>query len=249
MGVPSPGIDDHPVSTRLLFFTEYGFKESLKGAVAEHFTDPEGRDTPDVVIYIAPGDGHTGLLLGIEAKMFHRPSKAELEGQLAVQRHLLEGLAGDLGAPDPVLVALLPEPLANELGELEAPTKSVTWETLLEMYADVGPRYWVGMLDEALRRYPDLVSNQKSYDAYAEQHLSGHQILINFGSDGFEYQWMGRKGGLEGTALAEDFDADGGWRGRRYQVRMTPPPGTGANWFPISAFVEKAQDWSAGHAA
>lgn len=249
IGAPAIEVSDDPATTRLLFFTEYGFKESLKGPIADQFTDPDGRDTPDVVVYIAPEGNHPGLLVGIEAKMFHRPSKAELEGQLAVQRKLLEAMAIDLGVPDPILVALLPQPLATGLGPLADPTVVITWEQVADRYRTVAPRYWIAMLDQARDRYGDLVSDHKDFSAYAHHHLSGMDIRAAMNHEGFEYNWVGRRGGIDGLELGDDFGPDGAWRGRRYQLRTTPPPGSGANWFSIDRFVDKTKAWTAAHAS
>ena len=242
-GLPPLEVSGDPGGTRLLLFTEYGFKESLKGPIVEQFDDPVGRDTPDIVLYLVPDGDDPGLLLGVEAKMFHRPSRAELEGQLAVQRELLTSMAASLGVPEPTLVALLPEPLARALGPLPEPVVTLTWEALADTYRDVAPGYWLAMLDAALDRYEELASSTTRNDHHR---MSGLEILAAAGAESFEYRFIGRQGGKGAQPFAEDFDPDGRWRGRVYQLRTTELLGN-SNWFEIEAFLDKAEEWSRQH--
>jgi hypothetical protein len=238
--LPAMPVTGDPLTTRMLFFTEYGLKESMLGGQFDALPEIEGRDTPDIVIYFAPDANDDGALIGIEAKMFHRPSKAALETQLAVQRTMLEGIARSMQLPPPVLVALLPAPLRDRLGTLAAPTVTISWEDIADTFRDCAPEYWIGMLDQARDRYKDLASSDT---VHAEAHLTGLEILAQSSSGSAEYRWMGRQGGLHGTALEADFDQLGAWRERSYQVRTTPPPGTKANWFEIRDFTRRAQAW------
>lgn len=242
-GLPSVEVSGDPADTRLLFFTEYGFKESLIGGSFGQF-DPLSRDTPDVVLYLAPEGDDPGRLLGIEAKMFHRPSRAALEGQLAVQRQLLTGITDSLGLSEPTLIALLPHPLKEALGPLASPTAVITWEELATTFRDVAPAYWVAMLDTALERYSSLVGDQTSN---AHAHLSGLEIVEGAAQNSFEYQHMGRQGGTKGKMLFEDFGPEGRWRGQIYQVRTTPLPGNPTNWFSIAEFCTRAEAWNTQH--
>lgn len=183
------------------------------------------------------------MLLGVEAKMFHRPSRAELEGQLAVQRVLLSGMATNLGVPEPVLVALLPQPLANAVGPLAAPTVTVTWEGVVERYRDVAPRYWLTMLELALSRYEQLASTTRRNDHHR---LTGLEILTGAPDATFEYRYIGRRGGRDGAVLAGDFGPDGRWRGQVYQLRTTPLP-SNLNWFDLDDFLARVRQWEVDH--
>jgi hypothetical protein len=243
VGLDPLKVSGDPVDTRLLFFTEYGFKESLKGAIADHFDDPAGRDTPDIVLCLAPDGDDPGLLVGIEAKMFHRPSRAELEGQLAVQRELLTGMAANLCVPEPTLVALLPEQLKNHLGPLSDSIVTLTWETLADTYRDVGPHYWLAMLDAALDRYDELVSSSVRNDHHR---MPGLEILEAAHDETFEFRFIGRQGGKGKRQFDEDFATDGRWRGRVYQLRTTELLGN-RNWFEIEAFLDRAEEWNRQH--
>ena len=48
---------------------------------------------------------------------------------------------------------------------------------------------------------------------------------------------MGRSGGINGDALAQDL-TNGQWRDREYEVRVEPLTGN-SNWFPISDFIAR----------
>jgi hypothetical protein len=70
-------------------------------------------------------------VIAIEAKMYDRPTTAELNEQFAAQAALIRYIAGRLGVEVASLahVALLPAALASELGILLVAT--VTWERIL----------------------------------------------------------------------------------------------------------------------
>ncbi len=79
------------------FFTEYGFTESLvkTRAASERFPgSPRGKDTPDLMVYTSAPPAR---LLAIEAKVYDRPSAAQLNEQLGRQRPLVKYLVGRLG--------------------------------------------------------------------------------------------------------------------------------------------------------
>lgn len=221
-------------STNVEFFTEYGFLESLKGVTAERFpTTPAGRDTPDIIIYI---EGSPSALIGIEAKMYDRPTAAELEVQLGVQRTLLEGIAADLAVETKVTqVALLPAQLASEVGQLSVPT--VTWQQVLDAYATVAPPYWTAMLGEALDRYGELVGSRSRFGENREAVLTGLAIIHGHDAGTLKYGWIGRKRGLDGPELEEDITT-GAWQTRSYEVRFTALPGN-RNWFSVGDFVAR----------
>ena len=70
-GAPNVAVASDPKSSNIQFFTEYGFKESLLDGAKERFDDPGGKDTPDLVLYV---EDQPAVLLGVAAKVFHRPS-------------------------------------------------------------------------------------------------------------------------------------------------------------------------------
>ncbi len=150
VGLGRMAVDARPTSANVQFFTEYGFAESVIGEAKARFLDaPTRKDTPDVLIYIA---GPRRALVAIEAKMYDRPTTAALNEQLAAQAKLVRYIAGrlDVDAASIAHVALLPAALASEVGQLLVTT--VTWERLLETYADVAPPYFLEMLRVALAR-------------------------------------------------------------------------------------------------
>ncbi len=156
MGLGRIDVDASPSSANVQFFTEYSFVESVVGEAKARFPGaPTRKDTPDVLIYVA---GPRRALIAIEAKMYDRPTTAELNEQLGAQAALVRYIAGrlDVEAAGIMHVAMLPAALASELGKLVVAT--VTWERLLETYADVAPPYFLEVLRVALARYDQLVS-------------------------------------------------------------------------------------------
>lgn len=230
-------VDASPSSANIQFFTEYGFAESVFGDVKDRFADaPTNRDTPDVMIYVA---GSRRVLLAIEAKMYDRPSRAELEVQLGAQAPLLAYLAGRLGIASANIahVALLPERLAVDVGRLSVPT--ITWERLLETYADVGSTYFCEVLREALARYDARRSLKIASGANAETKLLGAEIYRRYHDGTLAAWWMGRQSGLHGSPLAKDITT-GAWRTNRYECSSKPVGNP--NWFTVSAFVAKIDE-------
>ena len=148
-------LEADPASSNVQFFTEYGFKESLKDGAETRFGDPGGPYAPDLVVYI---EGAPSLLLGVEAKVFSQPSAAEVREQLRVQKQLLSIMQDGVGAQTGVYqVALLPRDLGMPKRIDGVPV--LTWETIADSFRDVAPPYWIEVLDEALRRYGGLVSS------------------------------------------------------------------------------------------
>ena len=234
VGLGRIDVDPHPDSTNVQFFTEYSFVESVIGDAKTRFSDPPTRkDTPDVMIYVA---GPRRVLVAIEAKMYGRPTTVELNEQLAAQAALLRYLAGrlDVDAAHTAHVALLPAPLASELGALLVPT--LTWERLMATYADVAPPYFLGVLRVALARYAQLVSPSASWGANAEMKLTGAEIYERHLTGSLTTAWMGRKGGVEGAEITKDISS-GTWRSQRYECSSKPVPNP--NWFTVSEFVGK----------
>ncbi|MGK4008506.1 hypothetical protein WMF31_38205 [Sorangium sp. So ce1036] len=234
VGLGRVTVDARPDSANVQFFTEYGFAESLVGETTGRFPGaPTAKDTPDVLIYIA---GPTRALLAIEAKMYDRPTTAELNEQLAAQAALVRYLAGrlDVDAARIAHVALLPAALAREIVALSVPT--VTWEQIMETYADVAPRYFVEVLRVALARYERLVSPRRTSGANAEMKLAGAEIYERHRAGSLATPWMGRQGGLNGAELARDI-ASGTWRAQRYECSSKPVHNP--NWFSVDEFVTR----------
>lgn len=211
--------------------SEYGFAESLLGADDDRWDHRVRRkDTPDNVL--VGGD----WLVAVEAKMFDRPTAAELDVQLQAQTVLVREWAKVLKIPaDRVFhVALLPARLASEVGALTVPV--LTWEQIADAYRIVGPAYWVGILDVAAERWVQLVSKSRVFGLNAETMLTGLKIVELSDAGLLGYGQMGRSGGFTGGRLSADVST-GGWRTHSYEVRGEALPGN-PNWFSIPAFVE-----------
>lgn len=234
LGVDGVEVDGRPGSTNIQIFTEYGFKESVVGAAAERFaTEGLSRETPDIVIHLTEPQHR---LILIEAKMYDRPGATDLltqiEGQKIIGTAMAQGL--DIDAADVVHAALLPQRLADEVGPV-GDTKVLTWEDLRELYLDVAPAYWLEILNDALLDYEALVGAVVTFGANSDATLTGQTIYDGFKSGDFEYQTMGRQGGLAAPALAADITS-GDWKHRPYECAKAAEPAN-PNWFSISAFV------------
>ena len=235
-GVPEVAVEADPASTNVQFFTEYGFEESLKDGAEERFQDPGGQDTPDLVVYV---ESEPSLLLSVEAKVFHRPSIADLEKQVRTQAELLSVMADGVGTrPSVHQVVLLPAGFGASERIDEVPV--LTWERVADTFRDIAPAYWIGVLDEALRRYSRLASHgNNTYGQNCDAKILGQEIYDRYQSADTTYTWMGRNRGLRGPELQKDVET-GKWRTRRYEVRHDPLPGS-RNWFPIEAFIKKIE--------
>ena len=235
-GAPSKvAVEADPASCNIEFFTEYSLKESLRGGAEKRFSDPAGKDTPDLVIYI---ESDTSLLLSVEAKLFERASADILQGQLRKQADLLCIMSEGLGTRPLVRqVALLPAKLgvSGPIGDVPV----LTWEQVACAFRDVAPVYWTAVLDEALSRYEELVSRgaKKNYNA----RIAGQRICMRYNKGDNPYVWMVREGGLHGPEIQEDLET-GRWMKRKYLVSHQPPPKKD-NWFPIADFVEKVDSY------
>lgn len=234
------GVDEHvaldanPDSSNVQFFTEYGFEESLKGeAEKRRFGETGGRHAPDLVVYV---EGGRSLLLCIEAKVFSRPSIADLREQLQEQTELLRVMKkGVRKQPCVYQVALLP----RGLGMLE-PINGVpvlTWESVAETFRDVASPYWIRVLDLALRDYGRLASQSSGGRENCDAVMAGKEILARHLMEELPYTWMGRGGGWSGSALSKDVET-GKWKTQRYEVRRDPLHDN-RNWFPIAKFIKK----------
>lgn len=215
--------------TSIQFTTEYSFVESLftEKDRARFANAPTNADTPDVVI------AGPDWLLAIEAKMFHNPLPEALNHQMQRQQTLLDYWTAALSL-DPARVRhvlLLPEALP--VGGVQFPV--VTWEAVLKSYEVVGPAYWTAALAVALDRYADTVSRSRTFGANAEKYLTGQEIVTAHAAGTLDYHFMGRLGGLHGSAVTEDVET-GRWRTQTYEVREAELPGK-RNWFSVMDFV------------
>ena len=228
-GLPDRSFDVPPsASSAVQFFTEYGFVESLVGGAAERFGAViTGRDTPDLVVLV---NDDAPVLLAVEAKMFDRPTKADLNRQIGVQRRLLDHVASVCGVATVAHVALLPARLAAEVGVLDCPI--VTWEQVADIFRDVAPPYWLAVLDYALVAYDQLAS--KPSGPNQDTARLGVDLVVGYRSGDMREWWMGRRGGVD--TVRTDV-ADNTWGMRANQCRTSPLPGN-PNWFPVSALVE-----------
>ncbi len=240
-GVPEVAVEADPAFTNVQFFTEYGFKESLVDGAEKRFSDPGGRDTPDLVVYV---ESDTPLLLGVEAKVFHRPSIADLEKQVRTQAELLSVMADGVDTrPSVHQVALLPSGFGAPERIDEVPV--LTWERVADTFRDIAPAYWIGVLDEALRRYSRLASqagNKTGFETFGQNcdaKISGQEIYDRYRRADTTYTWMGRIWGLSGQKLQKDIET-GKWRKQKYEVSCDPLPGE-RNWFPIEDFIKKIE--------
>jgi len=229
-------VDARPSSANVQFFTEYSFVESVVGEAKLRFPGaPVRKDTPDVLIHVG---GPRRALIAIEAKMYDRPTRAELNEQLAAQATLLRYVAGqlDVDTAHTAHVTLLPAPLAAEIGALSVPT--LTWERLMETYADVAPPYFLEVLRVALERYHQLASPRPrpTFGVNAEMKLTGAEIHEQHRAGSLVTPWMGRKGGLSGPELTKDV-ASGAWRAQSYECssKLVQNP----NWFTVAEFVAR----------
>jgi hypothetical protein len=228
-----------PDDCTIIFFTEYGLAESAIGESASRFTTlPTAKDTPDVVVLVTRPQP---VLIALEAKLYDRPSKPDLQRQLGAQAILLEHMVGELGrmlgeAVRLVHAALLPEALAAAMGDLSV--QVITWEQFRSTFSDVAPPYFDAMLATAIRRYPQLVSR---WAGYQDAEIAGEQLVQRYRDGDRTYPWMGRgDGGLFGTRVAADVRS-GNWRHHRYQCAKTEIVNN-SNWFAVADFITLLRD-------
>ena len=234
-GVPeNVALEANPESSNIQFFTEYGFEESLMGGAEERFDKPGGRYAPDLVVYI---ESKPSLLLGVEAKFFSRPTEGQLKRQLGEQAKLLSVMASGVNTQTQVhQVALLPKELGMPERINNVPI--LTWEEVVATFDDVVAfPYWIRVLNLALRDYNRLASPSSGGRENCDDIIAGKKILALHLMDDPEFTWMGRSGGLNGSALQEDVET-GKWKTQRYEVRRKPLDDN-RNWFPIADFVKK----------
>ena len=222
-------------STNIQFFTEYGFKESLYDGAQCRFDDPGSNEAPDLVVYV---ESDRPLLLGVEAKVFLRPSADEVCEQLRGQKALLEIMAQGTGTnPCVHQIALLPSALDIKPEELRG-VPVLTWQEIASTFRDDAPPYWIGDLDEALCRYEELKSKDDTYRKNCDDVITGQEIYKRYKSRDNTYTSMGRFGGLGGENVEDDLRT-GEWRKQEYEVRYEGIPNR--NWFAIADFIEKIE--------
>jgi len=146
--------------------------------------------------------------------------------------------------------ALLPNAMKDEfggrvvLGELgeELPSyrrEMITWEKIRDAYADIpSAAYFAEILRIAIEEYDDLKGDQLTFGKYADDRLSGSEILKRHEQGDLTFRMMGRKQGILGSKLSNDI-ATGEWTNHRYEVRRSSDDRP--NWFPISDFVNRVQ--------
>lgn len=228
------GLRDCTVEDDFQFFTEYGFGESVfTQADKEFWQGPFSHDTPDVVI--RSGD----WLLTVEAKMFDKPSAADLNQQMLAQKKHVDIWTERLNVSRQSHVLLLPTPLADavipQLSALDSPWPVVTWEAVADLYRGLADGYWVKTLDDALAQYGALVSVGPQFGQYKDDSITGFEIIDGWPDHGFIS--MGRAGGLDGDKLAEDIRS-GNWRKQRYEVSKQDQSSR-VNWFTVEDFRER----------
>lgn len=234
-GVPEVAVQADPASSNIQFFTEYGFKESLMDGAEARFHDPDGKGTPDLVVYV---ESEQSLLLSVEAKVFDRPSRADVRKQLETQAELLRIMREGVGTnPSIHQVALLPAGLGMPEQDIGVPV--LTWERVAGEFECVAPPYWIGVLKAALSRYDNLAS-QPGGRQNCDAKIKGEKIYHLHKKGYPTYIWMGRSGGLDGQEIQRDLRT-GQWRTREYEVSRISLKGK-RNWFPIVDFIRLLVD-------
>ncbi len=212
-------------------FSEYGIGESILASDVrfEGLTVP--RDTPDLVIYQP-----NRVLVGVEAKMFDVPGRAELLEQLSRQATVLAVLARALDLPEQYVhqVALLPNETATAVGPLPDGVRSLAWRDLLAICSE-GPQWALDVLRFALDNWPDLAGTGKG--ASPDEIVVGERILHRYRLGDLTHAVMGRNRGLDGPEFIEDIDTES-WRSHPYPVRLNGPA-PNRNWFPVADFAER----------
>ena len=231
---PQP-LDWHPATTNVQLFTEYSLVESIIGPARARFpAPPSTKDTPDVMILIG---GKAGTLIALEAKMYHRPTAADLATQMDAQAKICEYLRTELGLARVHHLALVPQSLADELGP--QPFQVLSWEHVLHAFASArGEDYFTGVLRIALESYDELASagSMASFGANNQGYMTGAEI-VRLHAAGAGPAVMGRNRGLGGPVVAEDL-ATGRWRSQRYETRAEGPP-PNRNWFWVREFCAR----------
>lgn len=231
---PLPVVEPDPAKTNLQFFTEYNFVEALVSAPPGRFPEaPTSRDTPDLVCLLGGGPN---VLIAVEAKMYDRPSRADLLAQFEAQERILSYLGEHLPATV-VHTMLLPEQLARRVALPDSVTV-VTWERLADTFRPLlGPsHYFLAALDYALEHYESLMSKSGgSAGQNADGWLAGEEILARINRRDPQVLQIGRIRGASGPEFLEDIRS-GRWRTLQYEVSGAATPAN-RNWFSAEEFV------------
>lgn len=215
----------------MVFYTEYSLKESLvTERDKKRFDIPKSKDTPDIVIYLREPKP---VIIALEAKVFNNSPAAKLRKQMKRQWKFLEAMKKELNA-DCHHYALIPQALYDSYkGSFKG--KVLTWDALAQAYEATGPDYFLDMLNLSLDRYNELVSKPSTPGKNSDGFRTGMELLRAFKNNDSLVQSVGRAGGLEGTAFAEDIKC-GSWKIQRYEYSAERHEKT--NWFTIQEFVE-----------
>ncbi len=251
LGAPESAIQAaYSPTENVQFFTEYCLAESIYGErTTSRFPDPPlSRERPDLMILI---DGSEPLLIVIEAKLYDGTRQIDLIAEMDQQKkHILDYLRGRWPELSTIHAALLPRAMRDEFGgrlgpgglEEDLPSykrEMITWEEIRDAYADVpSTAYFIEILRIAIKEYDDLKGDRLAFGKYADDRLSGSEILKRQEQGDLTFRMMGRKEGLHGPKLSNDI-ATGEWVNHRYEVRKSSDDRP--NWFPISEFVKRVQ--------
>ena len=173
------------------------------------------------------------MLLGIEAKVFLLPSVTEVTEQLQGQQALLQIMAKRVGTnPSIHHVALLPAGLKfpDKLNGVPV----LPWQRVADTFRNEAPPYWMGVLDEAIKRWKKLASSEDTYRRNADAIITGQDIYDRHDRKDTTFASMGRAGGLRGENVKSGIRT-GGWREQKYEVRREGEPNK--NWFAIADFI------------
>lgn len=238
------GVPESSMRQPLDFVTEYSLKQAdgFEGRMVK-----EG-DVPDVLVLL---EGNRSTLLCIEAKMYSRPNSTQLRKQIAEQRLLIDGSLKTAASADMVHHALLiPNAMVHSLGLVDQThfegATIVTWEDVLREYESIGSPHFCGILKKALGKHW-CASKQKVAGKNAEAHFLGTHIHGQMVQSVFPYRFIGRTGGLKGTAFANDVATDH-WRHQLYGVASSDRAGW-KNWFTAQEFMDAIQSHQASSQA
>ena len=192
------------------------------------------KDTPDVVVLVTEPEP---VLIALEAKMYDRPSKAELLKQLAAQK-----LNSISCVPTWPTIWRCHES-AWRIGRC-CPRKAEQHDARPgDAHRHVGTnsccvrRRRSALLSRRARcnssRYDDLVSK---WAGYQDAELAGAKLVTRWLAGDSTWPHMGAAGGLAGHRLSKAI-ADGSWATREFQCRHQELPGNN-NWFTVEAFIQ-----------
>ena len=226
-----------PDHTNIQFFTEYSLVESVRDGRFPSL--PTSKETPDILFLIKNEEDESKILVALEAKMYDRPSPGQLQEQMQKQKPILDCICESLKISQGGLyhLALIPDPLFKDFkGEFTEPV--ITWELIRDAYMEIFPDdYFLEMLNQALKRYDDLVSKGVQYGKNCEQKITGKEIKTQFETEEFRIKIMGRDGGLSGQKLENDI-ISGRWEKQLYEASSSEVPHN-RNWFRINEIIDR----------